>query len=632
MRDTKNNHNYKFFIYLSLFWIAIAWGAYLLTLAGIFYWWSISLLISLITAGGIRFIFSNLLKTSKNFLIFNIIFILIATVFVYFSTPTVFSGRDQASISQASIRLAQNGKIAFSTSVSEDFFKINNIQEDKIKNCLIDKLDDFQNNNSLEIRFYQTYCQALTSTKAFNFPGFYYTDDSTLVTQFPLVYISWLAIFYSFLGLWGFSVANGILLYLFFLSFYLIIVKVTEKEVRSLKEKMTIQMLGMTLLITSFCFMWFGKFTLTENMATPLLWTGILSILLLADSSEKELKNKNYEFLLIFMSLGLLIFTRIEGLAFFTLAILFIFLNKKTRKYLKSHLLKIFLPLMILISLIFIWNLIVDIYLYKSILKATLDNLQENSQDLSGDNSLLSIVNLFKILGLYGILTPIIFGIAGIFYLVKKKKYTELIPLFIIFPALFYLLSPQITPEHPWMLRRFVFAILPLFIFYSIILVSNFSKKKNIIWGILIFIVILFFNLRSFVNYLQFVPGNNLLEGTAELSQNFSDKDLLLVDQLTSGDKYEMIADPLSSIFDKNAVYFFNYHDLEKIDTGKYERIYLIIPEEKIEYYQKTPLAESMVFIKKYSLRSDSLILNDTFDFPKKETRLSEGSIFEIIR
>lgn len=632
MENDKNNSNYKFFIYLSLFWITLAWGIYLLTLAGIFYWWSISLFVAIIAAGGARFIFKNLFKASPSFLIINLFLILTAVVFSFFSTPTIFSGRDQASISQAAIRLAQNGEISFSTPVSRDFFSINNIQEDKVKNCLIDNLDDFNSVTPLKLNFYKTYCQAKTATKAFNFPGFYYAANGDLVTQFPLAYISWLALFYCFIGLPGLTIANGFLLYFFFLSFYFIIDKLIGEKTADKKTQILLQMAGLLILLTSFCFMWFSKFTFTENMATPLLWAGILAIISLTAAPLKNLKNKKAELLLLFLSFGLLIFTRIEGIAFFIMAILLLIFNKNSRQYFKNHFTQIVLPLLIIISIVFIWNLFVDIYLYKSILKATLDNINENASDVNKNNSLFAIFDLFKIFTIYGIATPILFGIIGIFYLIKTKKYNALIPLFIILPSLFYILSPQITPDHPWMLRRFTFSILPAFILYSIILIINFSKKKNIIWGIIIFLIIISFNLKPLTKYLTFIPGKNLLSETQLLSQNFSDKDLILVDQLASGDNFEMIADPLNSIFNKNAVYFFNPQDLRRINTQKYDKIYLITPESKVEYYKKTELGSNMIFIKNYSLSSAEIGTEKSHTLSQRKERTVNGSIFEIIK
>lgn len=632
MGSTKNKENYTFYVYSSLFWITISWGLFLLALSGIFYWWTTSLFIAILAAGGARFILRSLTQISKSFLLINILIIFIATVFVFFSTPTIFSGRDQGSISQAAIRLAQTGKVKFSNSVSNDFFNINIVQKDNFKNCLIDNLNDFQNNNSLKSKIYSIYCQAKTSSKAFNFPGFYYTADGNLVTQFPIVYIAWLALFYSFLGLIGFQIANGILIYFSLLTLYLLVYRLSNFENKSIKIKIFSQISTILILTSTFCFMWFSKFTLTENIANPLLWTGVLSTIILTESKIKKLNERKILPLLLFASLGLLIFTRIEGIAFFILAITLLLLNNKTSAYFKKHFIKIMFPALVFICIIFIWNLNVDIYFYKSVAKATLDNLTENSSDVTKNNSLLTILTLFKFFGIYGILAPILIGVWGIFYLTKTKQYFKLIPLAIVFPSLFYILSPQITFEHPWMLRRFTFSVLPLFILYSLILINKYYRDKKIFLGIFLTLIIIASNMPAFVKYLTFIPNENLFQETQKISQNFSNKDLVLLDQLSSGNSFEMIADPLNSIFGKNAVYLFNVADLMRIDKTKYEKIYLIIPKSKESYYQETYLKNKMFFVQNYSIKFNTLQLNkDNPRLPNKETKTTEGIIFEII-
>jgi len=377
--------------------------------------------------------------------------------------------------------------------------------------------------------------------------------------------------------------------------------------------------------------MWFSKFTLTENIAIPLLWIGILTLLIITGSNTKSLFRKKSTLLLFFLSLGLLIFTRIEGLVFFLLAILYLIANKNSGRYFRKNFLIIVLPPLVIIGAIFIWNLHTDIYFYKSVLKATLENLSENSSDIAKNNSLLTILNLFKIFGLYGILAPMLFGLAGVFYLVKTKKYNQLIPLFIIFPSFFYILSPQITMEHPWMLRRFTFSILPAFIIYSIILINTAYRKKNILLGIILTLIIVYFNFPSFSQYLTFIPDKNLLKETKKISQNFSDKDLILVDQMSSGNNFEMIDQPLSSIFGKNAVYFFNVADLDKIDKSQYEKIYLIIPETREKYYRETSLKNKMLLAKNYSIEFSALHADKkNFSLPGKEITSTEGLIFEL--
>jgi hypothetical protein len=261
-----------------------------------------------------------------------------------------------------------------------------------------------------------------------------------------------------------------------------------------------------------------------------------------------------------------------------------------------------------------------------------LENISENSSDITKNNDLLSIFNLFKIFGLYGLLLPILFGLFGIFYLAKNKKYQMLSPLFVILPSFFYIVSPQITPEHPWMLRRFTFTILPIFIIYSIILIKSLYSKKRVILGLAITLFIIAFNLPSFTKYLTFIPNQGLLSETQQLSQKFSQKDLVLVDQLSSGNNFEMIADPLNSIFNKNAVYFFNYQDLTKINREKYDKIYLITPEFNVNYYKETSLGKKMIFVENYSLSSDTLASTSLYILPQKERHVISGSIFEIIK
>jgi len=648
MNEPKKHFEYNFFIYFSLFWITVGWGAYLLALAGFFYWWSISILIALAFAFISRFIFRNLFQASSFFIAANIFFVAVSIIFVYFSAPTIFSGRDQASISQAAIRLSQNGQLEFQTSVSQDFFQINNIQQSKTKNCLIDNLNDFQNTNLFKIAFYKTYCQASSATQAYNFPGFYYTQDGNLITQFPIAYIAYLAIFYSFAGVFGFTLANGILIYFFLLAFYLTVEKLSAKILFSLpfpkdsksfplstREKTGarvnyFKISSIIIIATSFCLMWFSKFTLTENMAAPLLWTGIFSALFLA-KPEKKISRTNI-LILFFLSLGLLIFTRIEGLAFFIFALIALLLNKSTRKYFQKNWLKIISFCLLPLILIFIWNFLVDIYFYKSILKATLSNFtQSASNDISASNNLLSILNLFKVFWIYGLLIPIILGATFIAYLIKKKKFSDLIPFLIILPSLFYIISPQITPDHPWMLRRFAFSIIPTFILYSLLLIGLLIKKKRFISSGLVFSFLIFFSAIPFFRFLTFIPEENLLEATKKISQNFSAQDLILVDQLASGDKYTMLADPLNSVFEKNAVYFFNPQDLSKIDLTKYERVYLIAPAAKENYYAQTLGREKLNSIQNYSITSNTLQINSPFSLPQKGTRTIDGKIFEIL-
>ena len=137
-------------------------------------------------------------------------------------TPTVFTGRDQGSISTAAIALAEYHSFSFSTPVAQTFFAIH---EPGI---------------------------------AQNFPGFFYTRNGELLTQFPLAYTAWLASFFSLFHLNGFALANGILSALSLIAFHFLLRQFLSRP---------LSFIGSLLFATSFLPVWFGKFTLTENLA-----------------------------------------------------------------------------------------------------------------------------------------------------------------------------------------------------------------------------------------------------------------------------------------------------------------------------------------------------------------------------
>ena len=618
-----NKNDHKIFAYFSFFWLAVAWLAFVLALFGFFYRWLLVIFISTFVLFGTKFFLKSILKISRTFLVINLILISTIAIFSFFSNPTVFSGRDQASLSQASVRLTQFNQLEFSTSVSDTFFKVNSLPKKKMISCLNDRKNVFPKIFLSKTKLLHPYCQAISAGKALNFPGFYYTTGGKLVTQFPLVYISWLALFFTFFGLNGFIIANAILFYIFALSFYFIFYKISKKSSLS-------SAIALGFILTSFSFMWFFKFTLSENIMLAFLWLGILQIVILTRSKLKKLSSRKINLALLFLSLGILIFTRIEGVALFIVSFSILLFNKNSRNYFQKNFVKLILPFLIFLFLIFIWNTKVNIYFYKTIVKAIFSNLTSVS---NSENSFFSSAfNLLQIFVLYGILLPLLFGLIQIFYLLKNKKFQQLIPFLIVTPIFIYLFNPQITPDHPWMLRRFVFAILPASFLYSTLFVNNLLRKNyKVVAGFITFLILVF-NLYPFVKYLTFRPGESLLSTTQKISQNFSAQDLILIDRMVTGDNWQMIADPMNSLFHKNAVYFFNPNDFAKIDTEKYAKIYLITPTEKIDYYKHSIFGNKLIPLKNYSIKLTILNNNGikNISLPNKRTLLTTGTIFEI--
>lgn len=600
----------RFLLFFAIFWVFLGWLGLILAWTGFFYS-LIFVVYFLASIGTIFFSFKKLPLPSREFIILSIALILLVSFFSFFSTPTVFSGRDQGSISEAGIRLSQNHKLKFSTPASAEFFQI------------------------------------YGPGKALNFPGFYYNQQGNLTTQFPLPYIAWLAIFYSFFGLAGLTGANAVLLYLFLLYFYFL-------ARFFLKTKYSLLLLGLT--IISFPFIWFSKFTLSENMALPLLFISIFSLLAFFK------KPGDFFFYSYLASSFLLFFTRIEGIVFLITGLILILLFPATRNFIKNNLIKkFFIPLAIL-AIFLVINIFADMYFYKEIAKALFSSIPSENFNL-GNSLLLPLSYSLQIYIIYGILPCMVLGLAGIIYLISKKKWHELIPFFIVSPSFWYILDSNISSDHPWMLRRFVFSLLPIFIFYTVILLCEWKKKrvntrenefpetiaKNNIHQIksllekqkslifcLVTAVILLLNLPVFLKYSLFSENKGLLEKTGALSEKFSNNDLVLVDQKASDDGWAMLSGPLSFIYGKNVVYFLNSSDLEKINPKKFERIFLISPDENVNFYKNGPLGKRMAFFEDYFIKTERLNISSQHEFPvslpdKKTVEIS-GKIFEIIK
>lgn len=572
---------------LSVFGILLAlfaWVLFFLSLSGYFYVWVIIFAAVFLTFAAAWYLITKKIiqNISKELPLVFIFSVLLAVFFSFFTSPTIFSGRDQGSISQAAIRLAQNHRLEFSTPASNTFFKI--------------------------------YGQG----KALNFPGFYYDENGYLITQFPLVYISWLAGFYAIFGLNGFVVANIILLVLFLTSFYVLL--------RIFSKSPTLSGFFFLLTATSFLVFWFFKFTLSENITLAFLWLAIAQTVLFLKSREKIFY---YACLLAF---GLLIFSRIEGFIFFFLGIASIFIFFKDGGFSnKEHPKMILVPIFLFLA-VFSFNASKNFYFYKEIAKSLLKIPQK--LEISASPSLLdSFFQRLEIFWIYGLVGILILGIIWIIYLLKNKKYPELLPFFIVFPTFFYLIDSQISPDHPWMLRRFVFSVFPALAFYAFLLLNHLLKKKKIFYLAILSLILIIFNIRPLYSYLLFSENETLLEQTKTLSNNFSDKDLILIDRLASGDNWAMISDPMSSLFHKNAVYFFNPNDLEKIDTGNFEKIYLIVPQKNMNFYTDSTIGSRIEYVKNYSIVTQQLDISNQdqniFLPPGKAVRI-EGTIFKI--
>jgi len=563
-------NKYQLFTLFVLFWIGLGWLGLILTLFGIFYTVIFAVYILMGAVVLIYLVAFNKAKIETNHRFFLVFLLSLAAIFVfsYYTTPTIFSGRDQGSLSEAAIQLSQNHKLEFSFPAEKEFFKI------------------------------------YGPGQALNFPGFNYTAQGSLVTQFPLGYIAWLAIFYAVFGINGFVLANGVIFLIFLFSFYLI----ARYYLRASSA-----IIALILVLTSFVFSWFLKFTLSENMALGLLWFGIYEFILFtqhrikeADVNEKRGHGRFY-LLASFLSLGLLSFARVEATAFLAIVILILLIKYKDWKYLLFVVIgKKILLVLGGMALVYFFNIAIDSQAYLNILKGLISPFISYGNELAGSGGFFSaIYYVARIFMAYGIFLFIVFGVSGFVYLYKHKKFEILIPFLITLPNFIYLINPNISADHPWMLRRFVFGIVPVCILYTVWFFDGFFKKRIVFYffsGLL-----LISNLIVFIPYLAVSPNKDLLPQIKDISDTFTESDLILVDQKATGDGWSMMTGPMNFLYGKQAVYFFNPKDISKINTDNFRNIYLIIPDDSLSLYRKSGILSNMVPVRKYQIANTTL-------------------------
>lgn len=554
----------QLFAAFAVFWIGLGWLGLILSFIGAFYKAFLEAYFLLGMAALIFLFFFNwdeIKKISRHFLYVLLFSISLISIFLSFSTPTIFSGRDQGSLSGAAVSLAQNHQLKFSFPAEREFFRI------------------------------------YGAGQALNFPGFNYASDGQLITQFPLGYISWLAIFYSFFGLAGFAIANGILLFLFALAFYFL---------ARIYLRPSSSFAGLLLILTAFPVFWFSKFTLSENMALALVWLGILFFV------QYFREEKRFYLLFSFLALGLLTFARVEALAFLAMAVIFLFFRARWigQKFQILIGRKILWALAGLAGLYAVF-IAIDSQFFIALIKGAIKPFSGYANAAAlGSNIWDSFLYAAKVFFAYYLLHFLLFGLAGLIYILKKNKEAA-IAFLIVLPSFVYLIFPNISADHPWMLRRFAFSIIPAGIFYTVLFLDGFFKKRVFFYALSGAMLAL--NLFLMIRFLPVIPHQKLLAGTEQLLPNFSNSDLILVDREASSDGWSMIAGPLNFLFGKQAVYFLNPADLDKLNIHNYTEVYFVIPDSRLDFYAESGLLERMVPVKNYILENNFL-QSDIFD------------------
>lgn len=563
-----------------LFW----WAAYFLAISGFFFPHLLALFGIIMGAGAGLSARKWITKETGIAKIVFVASIVFAATLMYFAEPTIFSGRDQGSISEAASELARTGSLSFTSETVETFSAI------------------------------------YGEGKALNFPGFFYTKGASLLTQFPLGYTSWLAAFTAFFGMDGFRVSNGILLSLTILSVFLL-VRVLANERYAVGST--------AIFAASFLPSWFAKFTLTENAALFLFVFLSLNLILFLR------ENRASFFLGSYFSALMLAVTRIEGLFMLLAAFGILFLSRQGREFVAPRK-TIFrtAPLIFAFSVLVI-NFSVNFPFYTVMAKAFLKNLSSLSvadPTALADSAGISLA-LWKLFAAYGLLPIFLIGFSGIAFLLWKKRYPLLIPALLAFPAFLYFIDPNITHDHPWMLRRFLPSVLPALLLSGTLALSVLAEKRERIGNITAISVCLFvlvLALPASIRTFAFADNRSFIETTAEIAPLIGEHDLLLIDRDATGDHFSIPAGPMRFLHDKNAVYFFNPADYEKIRKDTYEHIYLLTPLESFEAWEKMPVSFEFVSAFTFSTgQLETLPLRDA-RFPITRHLEQDAVLFEL--
>lgn len=469
---------------------------------------------------------------------------------------TVFTGRDEGSIFSAAQLLAKSHASFFPSPESRAFFAL------------------YEQDRPTRLGF---------AGQALNFPGFSYTEDGSLAPQFPLPAIAWYASFLALFGFSGILVANAVLLFLFLLAATLLIKSFAA-------PKWTL--IGAGLCTISFPLFWFSRFTLSENFILAFLWLFIWNTL-----SLRERPNMPNFFLFLLLSL-LVLFGRIEGFAFFLMAIVALLSERRVRLFCaEKKFSRITLPV-----LLFLFAastaLFANLPFFMTVAKGFFGGVKEIA---SVETLSASLSRRFSLLLLYGI--PLFSGMAGILLILIRffrtktqpasestpqtnKLSTPLLILWITFPAFLYLFAPFISPDHPWMLRRLAFAVTPALILFSLFLCSSLERSRYRVASVALLLCIVLSSLPACFFFFPIRQGSDLLETTENISRTIPENELALVDRLASGDGFHMLAGPLQTLFNRHAAYIVNPDDLVHLDTSAFSSASLLVPEENVSLYQ----------------------------------------------
>lgn len=515
-------------------------------------------------------------RDQKKFL-FLIITFLFAILIAYRTEPSLYTGRDQGSIAIAAWELATHHELAFRSLVSDAFFQI------------------------------------YGPGRALNFPGFAYTESGALITQFPLGYTTYLALFVQWFGSVGYLFANA---FLYIISLWLFL------EITLMLFDKRLAYGGTFLLGTSFLTLWITQLTLTENLALPLF----LSLVLTLTASEQE-GRKGY-LPIAFLSVFLLAMTRIEGFIIAALVAALLLIHPALRTLFRSLPKRWLIPALLAFLFFFLRDFFMNLPFYVMIGKAV-EQLFIGTID---EKSTASSSGIGPIFFSYGLFPIILLGLGGLFTALVKREKRLLLVTLLALPTLVYLIKPEISPDAPWLLRRYAWSVFPFLLIMTLFLFEKFFLSEEARIRRFLFPTFLLLFLFQFVpayRALSIIEYSGLPEAQSYLAQEFQSTDLILIDREATGDHFAMLPGPLTALHRLNAVYFFNPEDLDRLDHSPFHRTLLLIPEDSLN--QSFDIyGDQLKPLSAVTISETTLFAPAPFAWPRGETVQNTALLFEI--
>ncbi len=512
--------------------------------------------------------------------------LLFALLIAALTVPTIFDGRDQGSFADAAIRLAATHTFTHHTPESDAFFTL------------------------------------YGRGQALNFPGYFYAPDGALITQFPLPYIAFLAGWYALFGTAGFIVANAILLTLTIVSLiYVARYFLTPRW----------SMVFFVLLLSSFPLGWFAKYTLSENLAGALLWSAFALLLALWRKPTMP------AWIALWATVGLLAATRIEGLWFALFFIGACAASATMRTFVRADAWRRFFVPAAAVASIGLLTFLTSLPFFTVMAKALLRKSPVALSTHMGEK-LLALASVYT---LYGFIIPLCASIALVIVTVwRHHKYRTslfpLLPLALVAPLFLYYIFPNITADHPWMLRRFGFALTYATLLASVLFAAGIPGTNTVRRALHIGIpvCILLTQLPAFIYFLPYAEHRTLTTDITAIGHTFMPDDLVLVDRMATGSGWAMMNTLLRTNVGTHAAYIVNPADCARIDTSAFRHVYLIAPDDAIQRYRDALSASALEPRSTYSLTATHLapapITTHSDTFPAKRHDIVTGTIYEL--